>query len=207
MVAGSLGICGAWLGKTVPAGNIANPKGFFEHIVLREQVNKRILIQLDCDPLGVQRLPGLQSLPVIPELGDVICRIIEKEGYKPSQPWLFKDAKLTLTWPTFHAAFPDARWVLVRRSPDDIVRSCLNTPFMSQHSTDPELWHHWIKQYQLRLDQLRETVACSRDIQAEDLVHGNLEPLHALVDELDLTWKEKELGNFITTDHWHGQKK
>lgn len=54
MIAGAISICGAWTGSTVPGGSPENPKGFFEHTVIREHVTKKILINIECDPLGVR---------------------------------------------------------------------------------------------------------------------------------------------------------
>lgn len=101
MIAGSLGICGVWTGETVPACSVSNPKGFFEHTIIREQVIKKLLIQIGCDPLGVRKLPSVDIQGEIQGLTDIIKGILERGGYKNNQPWLYKDAKLTLLWPYF----------------------------------------------------------------------------------------------------------
>ena len=121
LIAGVLGICGAWLGKTVPGGGSENPRGFFEHIALRENVNKEILRQLGCDPLGVKKLPGLAQIPEIPDFRETIHEMLASEGYNDKQYWLLKDAKLTLLWPVYNSTVPNARWIIVRRSAEDIV--------------------------------------------------------------------------------------
>ena len=41
LITGSLNICGAWVGSTF-SGDANNPEGFFEHIIIRENVTKNI---------------------------------------------------------------------------------------------------------------------------------------------------------------------
>ncbi len=202
LVAGCLACCGAWLGHTFGAAP-ANPKGFFESVQLREGVNKAILTALGCDPLGVADLPPLDGLPVQPEMREAILAAIRGEGYAGAGPWLFKDAKLTLLWPVWRAMFPDARWVIVRRREDDVVRSCLNTDFMVQHSSDPAFWRRFIAAYDERLDRLKAAGPWWREIQADALVGGDLAALRARVEALELTWDQAAVTGFITPGHWH----
>jgi len=144
LVAGALGIAGAWLGRTVP-GNQSNPKGYFEHTTIREKVIKPLLEGLQCDPLGVHRLPALAQLPQVDNLKEVCRNLIGAEGYSDDARWLYKDAKLSLLWPLFVDAFSGAHWVIVRRGRDDIVRSCLRADFMAQHSSNKSLCQNgWI---------------------------------------------------------------
>ena len=75
MIAGAIRICGAWTGVTVPASQ-ANPKGFFEHTVIREHVTKQVLTGLGCDPLGVRKIPPVYLPGQIPGLADIIQKII-----------------------------------------------------------------------------------------------------------------------------------
>ena len=204
LVAGALGLCGAWMGATVP-GDYRNPKGFFEHIELRENVLKQILKKIGCDPLGVTKLPHLSTLPEVSNLDDTIYRLIMEEGYACSQPWLYKDAKLALLWPIYRKAFAKARWVIVRRKSQDIVQSCLRTDFMVQHASNPAFWYVWINEYLLRLETLKTSGAWWREIWPHELMSGNLNPLRELVEDLDLTWDEGAVKGFITRDHWHSE--
>ena len=78
LTAGLLDICGAWSGTTVP-GSKDNVKGFFEHAMLRETVNKTLLSRIDCDPLGVKKLPP-HELPPINNFKETITDIIVSDG-------------------------------------------------------------------------------------------------------------------------------
>jgi len=204
MIAGAIGICGAWSGSTVPGGSPANPKGFFEHSVIRERVTKQILKSLGCDPLGVRKIPPVDLQGEIPGLSDVILNVIEKDGYTHETPWLYKDAKLTLLWPFYKKAFPDATWLVVRRDEDGFINSCLRTHFMKQHSQDRNYWKEFAKEYQIRIEALKKSGANVLEISSPDIINGNLENLKELVLQLGLTYREKELKEFITPVYWHG---
>ena len=204
MIAGALGICGAWTGTTVPGGGPANPKGFFEHTVIRERVTKRILARLGCDPLGVRKLPPVNLNFEIPSLVDVIREVIEKDGYKHDMPWLYKDAKLTLIWSLFKKAFPDAVWVVVRRDVEGFINSCLRTHFMKQHSQDRKFWENFVQEYLVRIDALKNSGATVLEISSPEVIAGNFEGLKELVSQLHLEYREEELKEFITPAYWHG---
>ena len=202
LVAGTLGIAGAWLGRTVP-GNPSNPKGYFEHTTLREKVIKPLLEGLHCDPLGVRRLPALAQLPPVDNLSAVCRNLLETEGYPYNTRWLFKDAKLSLLWPLFADAFKGAHWVIVRRGRDDIVKSCLRADFMAQHSSDENLWSNWVDQYNLRLDLLLHSGNNCSEIWPEHLIQGDLSTLEQLVTRLDLAWDAQRTREFILPGAWH----
>ena len=111
LVAGLISACGAWSGTTVP-GNKENIKGYYEHINLRENVNKALLKKLGCDPLGVRSLPPT-VLPEEEDFKKIVLEILEHDGYKSKAPWMFKDA-LTLAllpkaFPECHLGYPASR--------------------------------------------------------------------------------------------------
>jgi hypothetical protein len=204
MISGSLGICGAWTGTTVPGGS-ENPKGFFEHIIIREQIIKKLLVDLGCDPLGVRKLPPI-NLPVrAPDLANIIRGVVEKDGYTHDKPWLLKDAKLALLWPVFKKAFSDATWVVVRRDEEGFINSCLRTKFMKLHSQDRGFWKKVADEYQVRIDALKNSGAEVLEISSPEVISGNFANLRLLVSQLGLTYREEKLKDFISPSYWHGK--
>ena len=88
---------GVWTGTTVP-GNEDNPKGYFEHVILREQVTKAILAAHGFDSLGIRPLPPRDFNPSIEfnhsfTLRQAIDAIIRNDGYKSESNWLYKGPK------------------------------------------------------------------------------------------------------------------
>ena len=204
LVAGSLASCGAFTGRTVGPSD-ANPKGFFENEFLREEIVKRLLSTLSCDPLGVTRLPDTQSLCPVDGLDRAVLAALSAEGYDGNGPWLFKDAKLSLLWPLWRHAFPRARWVLVRRERSDVIDSCLRTPFMVQHSRERDFWERFIDEYEQRLAALKQSGAWWREIRPHELVTGDLRPLRTLAEQAGLSWRETPVREFVSPRHWHAR--
>ena len=203
MISGCLAICGAWTGSTVPGGP-ENPKGYFEHTAIREHITKRILSDLGYDPLGVRKLPPIDMKVEIQSLADIIKNMIERDGYKHDRRWLLKDAKLTLLWPIFKKAFPEATWLVVRRDEEGFINSCLRARFMNQHSRDRDFWKSFAKDYLNRIDALINSGANVLEISSPEVVNGNLDRLGAVISQLGLTFREAELKAFISPAHWHG---
>ncbi len=206
MVAGAFAACGAWTGTTVPGGGPENPKGFFEHYVIREQVTKAILTQLGCDPLGVRKLPPVDLRGDIPTLSSVLKGIIEKDGYQFDKPWLYKDAKLTLLWPIFKNAFPSAHWIIVKRDEEGFINSCLRTHFMNQHSQKRKFWKQFAKQYRLRLKTLKLSGANTFEVSTPDIINGKLSGLKHVINEAGLSCDEQALADFISPSYWHNTR-
>lgn len=210
-MAGCLAACGAWTGATVPT-NPFNPKGYFEHSVIREQIVKPILAGSRVDPLGVA--PPLPPAAFAPwpsfaptgaaalDLHGILARILAAEGYDGTRPWLYKDAKLTLLWRSFHRAFPAARWVVVRRPRADFIRSCRATPFMARHSDDPAFWEGFAAAYETRLAQLIAATD-AQQIDSAPLARGDFTGVTALARSLGLRTDRAALAAFVAPEHWH----
>ena len=99
MTAGIFATLGLWTGTTVPGGP-ENPKGFFEHVALREQVTKGILAGHGFDPVGVRKLPPRDFNPNIRfnnslTLRQTIEAIIRDDGYEPHRRWMYKGATMS----------------------------------------------------------------------------------------------------------------
>jgi hypothetical protein len=202
MVMGLLGLCGLWLGRTVPGGR-ENIRGFFENIILRERLQKRLLHQSGFDPIGVRRLPPAVWRPSVRNFRDVVAAALDAQQYDGSRAWGFKDAKLTLTWRVWHEHFPHARWIVVRRPSDDVVASCLRTRFMKHHSSDPTFWVRFVEAYLERLEALVRTVAWSRSVNSVDIISGRHDPLRQIVTDIGLTWNTEAVRAFVEPTVWH----
>lgn len=200
IVAGILSSHNIWSGNTQQADK-NNKKGYFENLQLRNNIIKPILHQMGGDMLGVSNLPPIERAQPIPNLKSITLDIISSQGYLMNSLWLLKEPKLTLVWPTFHAAFPDATWVIVKRNKEDIVRSCLKTDFMSQHSQDHEYWINFVNEYEDRLQQLSET-AHSVEIWPSRLINNNLSELELIAEKLGFEVNHDLVSEFIQQEYW-----
>lgn len=137
------------------------------------------------------------------ELASLMQEIIDHDGYRHDGPWAYKETKLTLLWPLYKHTFPHARWVIVRRDPQGFIESCLRAPFMNQHSKDVRFWKNVVKEYNARLDALKNSGARVFEISSDELPKGNFKAFKALVGDLGLSYNEKELKKFIDPTLWH----
>lgn len=203
LVAGLLHICGAWVGNTV-RGDDRNPKGYFEHVILRERIIKQLLSMMNCDPLGVYPLPPLDLSMTVTKLDQAIERTLKIDGYDAKAPWLYKDAKLTLIWPAFANAFPEATWIIVKRDREQVIDSCIRTPFMAQHGSSREFWEKFVTEYETRLTSLTETAQRFRLVEPEKLVEGDYDAFKGALSLCGLQFRKAFVDEFICNEYWHG---
>ncbi|WP_240789442.1 sulfotransferase [Pseudooceanicola onchidii] len=181
---------GLWLGDTVP-GNAENPQGYFESRALRDGIVKPLLRDLGADPLGVRSLPAWDVLPPDPTLRGRITRQLRTEGYDGSQPWGFKDPKLTLLWRLFDQAFPNAIWVIVTRDRARVIDSLCRTSFMARHSTSADYWVPFCNAYDHRLSQLRRSGARVFEVDSDALSDGGFGQIRKVIEATGLTYDAK----------------
>jgi hypothetical protein len=212
MVTGLLAQSGVWVGSTIPGGP-SNPKGFFEHAQIREVVIKGILRSLDCDPLGVHKLPPPDLSEEVEfntgsgdplSLRDFLRQTIQEDGYPEGRRWAYKEPKLSLLWRIFHAVFPNATWLIVERNTESVIRSCLNTHFMRQHSQEDSFWRELTNDYTARLQQLKEAPGIRVwTLSSDQLMAGHISELQGFFEFADLEFQPALVDGFIDSGFWH----
>ena len=210
MIAGIINLCGAFGGNmTGPTRN--NQKGMFENAAIRDTIVKPFLRQLGVDSLGQYPLPKTESLLIPRDWKQQVEDVMRKEGYAGG-PWMYKGAKSCLLWPVWHYAFPDAKWIIVRRRTGDIVRSCIRTAFMRAFrleenrkavgvSTEEEGWIWWVRQHEKRFVEMIEAGLNVKIIWPHRMVYGDYKQVYEMLDWLGLEWKT-EIVDFIDPKLW-----
>jgi hypothetical protein len=139
---------------------------------------------------------------------------IKSEGLTEGIPWFYKGAKMCQMWPVWNYAFPNAKWIIVRRKTSDIVRSCLHTGFMRAFSKKEiqdrvgakdarEGWLWWVHRHEeYFVEMLQEGLNC-KIIWPERMVNGDYQQMHELIDWLGLKWNNG-IYNFIEPKLWRG---
>lgn len=195
MVAGVLKVCGLDFGGPLVKPNRWNQNGQFEHLAVRQKVLKPLLRELGADPRGQKQLPR-RRLHVA---SDRAARLRRAVNVRLQGANGYKDAKLILVWQYFHAAFPDARWVLVRRDPKEIVASCIRTDFMNGR-TYKQGWIDWVQAHEFRFEDLKCSGANVLEIWPDP---NEPERFRPLVTALGLTWDDAAVGQFLLPDAFH----
>lgn len=205
MTAGILNKLGVFAGETI-SGGPANPKGFYENIVIREQIVKSILSFYGKCPLGIKSLPPIDFNPNVlinkQTLSDVLYNVILDQGYSGSLPFMYKDPKLTLMWRIFHSNFPNAYWIIVRRNRSDFIRSCLKTHFMFQHSKDPSFWHEIADTYETRLNDLQNSTNRCVEISTDDVINGDYRSIETFCKTVSVPFSYEIVTDFVEPKFW-----
>ena len=208
MTAGIFNICGAWGGK-LTGPTPYNRKGQFENVVIRNGLIKEILKNMGLDPMAQDPLPKtsdfqLFSTLAIENFRIAVLRIIRSQGYREGR-WFYKGAKMCLMWPLWHRAFPEAKWIVVRRKKEDIVNSCLRTSFMRAFH-NAEGWGKWVDHH---IECFLEMAAHGLDIDyiwPVNMIGRDLSEAKKIIECMGLTFDEEKILEFIEPALWSGKK-
>lgn len=211
MTAGVIHLCGAWGGE-MSGPNNHNQKGMFENTQLRNEVIKPYLRSIKCDPKGqfplpdIDRYRGLKK-EFVDEWQNKVMSVVEsqtdpKHGkWDENKRWFYKAPKMCLMWPIWAEAFPNAKWLIVRRDDRDIVESCMRTSFMSYYQYR-EGWYKWISEHKDRFTEMSFAGLDIKFIWPEQMVLGNFREMECVIDWLGLDWDYKKAKEFIAPELW-----
>lgn len=205
LTAGIIELSGAFGGLTTPP-RAHNRKGQFENDTIRNTVIKAYLLRAGFDPMGQNPLPDINNLLEFPNIKECMEKIMKKQGYKENMPWYYKGAKLCLIWPIIHKAFPNAKWVIVRRNNKDIINSCLKTHFMRAYK-DTKGWQKWIDEHKRRFYEMEVNNLNMKYIWPSNFVNGNLTEIQEVINWLGLKYNQNIIKEFIDPKLWDTSKK
>ena len=204
MVGGVINICGAF-GGLLSGPNLNNQRGMFENHRVRNELMKPYLKELGVDPKGQYPLPDIETLPIPNDWRTRVENIFLEQGYKGG-PWFYKGAKMALTWPMWNYAFPNAKWIIVRRRDENIVDSCMKTGFMNAFNKRED-WHWYVYYHKERFVEMVMSGLNVKQVWPEKMLYGDYEEMYDTIRWLDLTWKPQKVYNFISPKLWHHQTK
>ena len=206
IVAGITNYCGAWGGQMTGATRF-NKKGQFENTEIRNGVVKVALRAAGLDPLAQDPLPDPQTWVIDPSWRSKIFQVIDNQGYpeKKDRPWFYKGAKMCLFWTQWSDAFPEARWIIVRRDPEDIISSCLKTGFMRAYTTR-DGWMKWVKIHLKRFEEMRSAGLDVMDVWPSKIIAGDYEESMEAINHIGLSWNQDVIEDFISPRLWSGKK-
>lgn len=215
MVAGIINMCGAFGGNMSP-GNKNNAKGMFENARIRNSIVKPFFLDMGVDKLGQYPLPDTGDMIIPPKWKSKVEQVMIDEGYTEGA-WMYKGAKMCLHWPVWNYAFPEAKWVIVRRKTPDIVNSCMRTGFMRAFSrpanqravgahTEAEGWLWWVHQHEERFKEMMIQGLQVQEIWPERMVEGDYTQIQAMIEWLGLHWEEEQVKSFIEPKLWKSRQ-
>lgn len=200
MTAGVIHFCGGWTGEQ---DSLAPRRSLFENARLTE-VFARYLKCIGVDPSGQSPLPCSSVLPLWFDMRNEVQRAAVESGYLAG-PWFYKSSKIPLVWTQWAETFPQSKWVLVRRTEEQIVQSCLKTRFMVAHSTEKG-WREWHRYYIDRFDEMLAAQSLAgriKQVWPTKMILGDFAEIRDVVEWLGLVWDENRVRNFIAPERWN----
>lgn len=175
-----------------------------------ENIQIKKLLDSYYDSLGVDKrgqwpLPDPKKLIIPTNWKQKIEDTLINKSYNGTTPWMLKGSRICQTWPIWHYAFPNARWIIVRRRPGDVVNSCLKTGYMKAFKT-PEEWLNWIHVHEkIFVEMIQAGVNC-KQIWPERMVYGDYQQVRETVDWVELKWDEN-LIDIIEPLMWNSKQR
>jgi len=204
LIAGIVNICGGYGGDLLGASPY-NAKGFFENGYIRDQIEKPYLRSQKLDPLGQFPIADTKKISIPNDWKEKIETTMLRQGYTGGD-WYYKGAKACQIWPVWAHAFPNAKWIIVRRRSADIASSCMNTAFM-RHYKDFDGWIEWVRIHEEKFIEMISEGLNVKQIWPERCIKGNYEQLYEVINWLGLEWKSKEVIDFIEPKLWKARRK
>lgn len=116
--------------------------------------------------------------------------------------WMVKSSMLSRMWPVWNYAYPDARWIIVRRRTGDIIQSCVKTGFMDLFKdrgnldligvdTEKEGWLWWVHEYEKRFVEMIQAGLNCTIVWPDRMAMGNYQQINETLNWLGLEWDSK----------------
>lgn len=183
-----------------------NKKGQFENSEIRDKIVKPYLQLNSADPMGQDPLPNVRKLMAVTNFREKIETIMVRHGYE-SGPWYYKGAKMCLIWPLWSTAFPEAKWIIVRREDIDIADSCMHAGFMRAYRS-VEGWLGWVEEHKRRFEEMKRFCKNVREVwPSKFIVDGDFSEMQSVVEWAGLDWKDDEVKAFIEPKLWKAWRK
>lgn len=163
-------------------------EGRFSNNQIRDRIVKNYFDHNGFDSRGQFPLPKTKDLSIPVNWMDRVMDILEEEDYK-GQKWMYYDSRSCLIWPVWNNAYPNAKWVIVRRRTGDIVQSCLKTQYMDAYE-DMEGWISWVHEYEQKFVEMINAGLNCKVIWPERMTDGDYSQLHEMIEWLGLTWDD-----------------
>jgi len=216
LVAGIINICGAF-GGDMSGPTIHNAKGMFENYRIRNSIVKPYYESIGVDKLGQYPLPDINNLPIPHNWQRRVEQIMIEQGYQDG-PWFYKGAKMCQHWTVWNYAFPDAKWIVVRRKTSDIINSCLRTGFMRAFNNRTaqkavgaknvnEGWLWWVHQHEERFVEMVNEGLNIKWVWPQRMVDGDYSQIKDMIEWLGLPWRGEEITAFIEPKLWKARQK
>jgi hypothetical protein len=180
IIAKIISLCGAFTGEV----------SHMQENLLIKQLVTNYYKSVHSDSKGQFPLPDTNELLIPSDWKIKVLDILKAEQYRLSELWMYKESRICQIWPIWNYAFPDAKWIIVRRRTGDIIESCLKTGYMTAYN-DKEGWLTWVHQHEKLFVEMIEIGLNCKVVWPERMVSGDYKQMYEMIDWLGLDWNDK----------------
>jgi hypothetical protein len=186
--------CGAFTGRTTE---------MMENIEIKKLIDTYYEL-IDADKKGQNPLPNTEKLIIPTNWKQKIEDVLSDEKYE-NTTWMLKGSRLCQAWPVWHYAFPNAKWIIIRRRTGDIIDSCLKTGYMTAYK-NKEGWLGWIHEHEKLFVEMIEAGVNCKQVWPERMATGDYQQMKETIDWLRLTWNDDVL-DIIKPLMWNSRQR
>lgn len=194
MVAGITYLCGAFGGNMGGSSKFTRT-GSFQNVEIRQRIVRAYMMKGNWDIRGQDPLPTRDELLSYDNLKSEVEMIIQFQGCG-NERWFYKDTALSLMWPLWNQAFPDANWIIVRRDRSEIAKSCLKTGYMRAFENQTD-WERWASVYEQRFEEMKENGLNVVEVWPSKFLSGDLSDIACAIRKTGLPFKDKKVVQFL----------
>ena len=176
IIAKIISSCGAFTGRTTEMSENVHIRGLLD----------AYYELIGADKKGQSPLPDTKKLIILTSWAQEIKNILSEDQYI-DQTWMCKSSRLFQTWPVWHYAFPNAKWIIVRRRTGDVIESCLKTGYMTAYK-DKEGWLDWIHTQEKVFVEMIEAGLNCKQVWPERMATGDYQQIFETIDWVGLNW-------------------
>ena len=197
IIAGIVSLCGA-------CGGMMNK--LYENKEIKNRIVSPLLQLIKADTDGYYPLP--YHYPVKNWSNDIHSAMI-RQGVNLTKEWFYNDSRMLLLQDIFINSFPNAKWIVVVRDRESIIKGCMKNESMQvfkdttilealQLPDEQSGWGWLIDQYNILIYQLRMKLGSNLiTIEPTALLNGDLTPLKTMLEWINLPFKETEINEFL----------
>ena len=113
--------------------------------------------------------------------------IMKRQGYSDGN-WVIKSNLVIPMWPVWYNAFPNAKYIIVRRRTGDIVNSCIKTGYMNAYS-DRNGWIHMCRQYIEKMAEMMDQILDHKIVWPHRMAYGDYSQIWDILEWTNTPWK------------------
>lgn len=176
----------------------------FENYSLTWNLRLRIYREQGVDEMAQYPLPNPDRITITGgDFRQYVEGVIQSQGYQAGV-WYYKSSRVAQVWPVWHRAFPQAKYIIVRRKTPDIINSCLKTSHMKAFSipenrerinaeTEADGWLWWIRQHDNMFRDMIDAGLNCQVVWPDRMCDGNYEQIREMLEWIGLPFDERRV--------------